>query len=1107
MANDREEHEYLKAQRRHIAIVGRFSAGPRSGKQLSDAETVKYGDAARKLRYSFYAVDAEKVVGNVRFRTKEIKTARELTEPELTLFRSREPAVQEITLSGTKLGDLLTSDKPEHQIGGELYVDLLMALNCLATACTRDIEVLFGNAFEIYYDRPVRDQRVPREWLRRALDTAEILAALMWCLLCDAEDELDAAVRQLTDEFHSFSRDNLENYESQTEIIVESVKGFREALARGTPSDDLAPLNGSPALGRLVAQAQPGMSVSAHLQDLFGRFHDARSFVQFVVKNEPVLALILAWYWSHLEQSGTASAGPGRDETPANVLCAARYHEKWVTQQLEGQRGKTDMSDYLDGRIQDERDPVQKKALVELKKTRARMVDDGEDAENPAWWMKAKREAFLRALARCAANLDISDPGGAMQNALAEEKRIEKNLEKVFAGEDEEEEAAKQLTEVARRRGDENASKAQKLLQAVRDTKDKQNVDKRKELSLLCLGISVDCDYLPAVLGHPARDSAAERAADALPGDETKTLPGGDIVAKSGEPSREGAELPSEGEPSREGAELPSEGEPSREGAELPSEGEPSREGAELSMRIGGQLAADEPMLPDQESEPNPQWQAVRALQRVFEDGPGKPDPTHDWYEARATGRALLFAETLRVTPQSVLGKRDLSIGAHLVLEMVKCIGRGEDYDRFGSRQDYEKLLCESLDVKKAGFMDVEVEQVFRPPLHQKREQAMATVRSAVEALVTNWRDSAKSFMARREDIDDMREVQDFLDELADNAQKGRDGRVTIINQTLRQHLNELPNDQRFFTARFDGDAARSAPPGIVYLTRQAAETNETNETNLAPAWTLGIGREAGTRIDAGELARNDSGKGWILENTEQNTFSRNTVWGLPLFVGRRLIHRRETEKKTHEDAHGGPPGERLPRMLPYISVDKPCLRVADAVFCLTGLTPGDRWYSTIGREVAKAFSEHYDGIGEGASLLTAWESVLWNDRWLMEQCVSRLVSWLMFQKQSVGDAGLGTAFAAIKRDLSDCYGRGQGERDKRHAGRVERMFARVEVAMHPSGQESTRRSGERKPEASFKALAELDRSGRDLQPRLRIGSVESSRGEAPDLEDLFKRM
>lgn len=176
---------------------------------------------------------------------------------------------------------------------------------------------------------------------------------------------------------------------------------------------------------------------------------------------------------------------------------------------------------------------------------------------------------------------------------------------------------------------------------------------------------------------------------------------------------------------------------------------------------------------------------------------------------ARAQLRSLLLGEYLLGTSGdlSPLGKKDSSLGAHVVLEMVEKIGAAQAYEganRSLLNSTEPDLECGVTKMALDGIWEVSVEEADRK----------------VTEIVSYWLDISAKVFATREYNQDVQSVRNVA-----KAVGKAGGQMTMVNATAADHAQAVATQMAMnpLVALSHVSSAESLPPpGMVVVTRQA---------------------------------------------------------------------------------------------------------------------------------------------------------------------------------------------------------------------------------------------------------------------------------------------
>ncbi len=220
---------------------------------------------------------------------------------------------------------------------------------------------------------------------------------------------------------------------------------------------------------------------------------------------------------------------------------------------------------------------------------------------------------------------------------------------------------------------------------------------------------------------------------------------------------------------------------------------------------------------------------------------------------ARAVLRSNLLGEFLLSAPGdlSPLEKKDTSLGVAILLEMAEKIGAQAKYEG----KDRESLIRPETDVE-CGIRDVNLPGIWQITSGKDGEKQ-------IEDLVAYWKQLANGVFSVREYIEDMKEANNLI-ELMKTCNGGY---LTVVNETIEEHTERFEGDESiemFNSADADGDIP---PPSVVYLSNQAFKAH----------------RHSLKTFEDGLLGQNENSA--LSQIKHGNT---GKIISMPLFIGRK---------------------------------------------------------------------------------------------------------------------------------------------------------------------------------------------------------------------------
>ncbi len=393
-------------------------------------------------------------------------------------------------------------------------------------------------------------------------------------------------------------------------------------------------------------------------------------------------------------------------------------------------------------------------------------------------------------------------------------------------------------------------------------------------------------------------------------------------------------------------------------------------------------------------------WDMQEGMSRLLEDINLVLD--RNFAGERGIMRALLVGKYLYALPEgkSLLSLEDRSLVVQLVVRMVQYAGASPEWESdatqgsTGTRKMREELYQsgENLGVKAeqdlttgsikaTGVGKMPWKDIFPIAPNSGRDGNRKLTACLDQCILT-----AERIVRVADELEEREGLMKLLEAL---SKSGKEGRVTIINETLEEHTKRASYKQRIVAVEPDIE-----PPGICYVTQQAAASSEPG-TDLTP-----LLKSLFDDVDEGKLAQHHAPLG--RRKHYRALGQRDVLFGMPIFVGPGL-----TQTKT--DVHC--------RRLPVLTIEGS--DTWEAVMYLAGLSSGagsERfWDAPISESRQKVFhqralgfrSKMADKIVARRSLGGAWCDVLIGDAALAEQFWSRVASWGLHARfESPGPAG-----------------------------------------------------------------------------------------------------
>lgn len=1016
-----ELNDYLKKQRCHIAIIGKFT------KKTRTIQT-NYRNAHKKLERKLYAVPETKHINENDWFTLKLVTAAQLGEED------REKENVEVELGGV-LDEALMSGKPCPAIGGELFVNLLNALDDLAPFTHPSFDKLLTETFveftQLSSGRETNTYTVSP--VRETIEAPGVRERFLAYLRSDPARR-DPARRGSY--FKSFRQAALEACGSndQAKWLSDMVQRFARELSdeRGETIKKIDGPNRNDNLKELIKREYPPRhapdetaSVVAHLRHLFGEFHKARGAVERVVNCEPILALMISWLTTKFGQ------GQGAGVASTNI---------WDKFYAEAQGGFTD--EQLIALKEQFGETLQREGERILEELQERLGDSGEienwDAiEKVIDRLKEKaiqgrgydrRQVFsakdlIAALRRMHDDLMVAVVPGMtetlakLENELAGMKRVFAKYEGKRAQKDLTVKALRAIYDEVSMDSPKLAKCMTKMLEEEGQTRTGQELTEWFDSRVGILeATALSSLFREFLVGKAVEINQVLKQASTLYGRGLEDVYAGgkghDGVSQAppgGSVSRTAAQRAPENDESEEDREVARRDSATLLGGEQLTV-QATQDGGEATERNALNRSPEEFSVKEQDIRPEPQEEdgptgADREGSTTWADPVGskdelltlKPEQAEaasegideirgqlvkelmskerkDLDSERALFRAVLLGEmALAADPdRSPLDIAHRSLHIHFILRMVEKLGAGptEDRERFREEEVTE------IDWKKLGADEEFLTLPFREML-----QLGPGDWQTLENFVTGWNNQADEIVSGvPKAIEDFREVKTLVDAL---AASGKDGGVTIIDDTLRGHAKKavgdngdpMPSEHKLIASSIQNGVGPT-PPGIVYVS-PLAFANEENENEESE-------NEENELHGVSEALFNAEGPLFFVEQNERTLIQDRQMpfadgaWGMPVFVGRKI---------KPEDV--GP--------VPTISItDERGVSLAEAVLWLASVSNGplgrkvDSELNGFVREIAGG------GVGSSETREKAWNKLLTINDAMAAQVTSRVCSLAM---------------------------------------------------------------------------------------------------------------
>ena len=393
----------------------------------------------------------------------------------------------------------------------------------------------------------------------------------------------------------------------------------------------------------------------------------------------------------------------------------------------------------------------------------------------------------------------------------------------------------------------------------------------------------------------------------------------------------------------------------------------------------------------------------------------------------RGIFRALLAGKYLYALPEgkSLLSLEDRSLVVQLLVRMLQFVGASAEWESpniiqgaSGTRARRKKLARtkevigeegNSQHRKNAevntpsGVEKVPWKDIFPVPPNSGRDGIQKLTRCLEGCVQT-----ARAMVRAADELEEREGLLKLLKALRDS---GKEGWVTIVNETLEEHQILPSSKQRILAVPVNADFE---PPSVCYITRQAASSNSM-KTNIEPLLE--------SLFDDVHEDEPEEKQRPLGERKHYRYLKNKSVkLGMPVLVGPGLV------QEASENSY---------RKLPVLAIDGP--DTWQAVMCLSGLSSDSGkiriWNEPISEsrqakfhERALAFkSKMASKISGQRPLGAAWCDVLVGNEALAQQFWSRVASWALSARindeKKADNIHMGKAVNAALVDLAKTYG------------------------------------------------------------------------------------
>lgn len=994
--------EYAAAQRRHIAIIGKFTKDTR-------CETVPYSDAVRHLQRKLYAVPQDMMINDERWFAQKLVTANDLSDEEAR-------TAVEVQFDGVLGKELASGKSGSEVIGGKLFGVLLSALDDLMPFTHPSFDMLLIETFVEFTQASRGTNTYVSDTVRKLIGAPEVRERFLAYLRSDptrrkkylasfrnaarekARELGMAEPGEICDRICDRASDfvgelNAESTESRKTLheIDDNRNRYKELRER--IRQDCPPKH----------QPETTTPIDAHLHHLFVEFHRARADVEGIVNCEPILTLMVCWLFTKFgagQKAGNASRKIWkkfyRDAVPmVSEETRGAIHDEFKKslESLKGElsRKETDaeerftiqaMTELLaDHAIEEHRKAYLRKNVFSashLMDAIVRMQDRLMLTDVPGMTaaraeIKKKidemRESFSEyAKRRAEEDLTVKDLLAMYEGLRKNDPTLAKCMEELLEGAGGR--TGSELTvwferELGAVEGKATADSIKKLIEEKRDEAGEHLVSARRLYRDGLRKVYAGGDGHDGVAQAPPGGSVNREAVRHAPeGDEHQEDRSRNQDQSSTVSDTRRAVLGARGDASGMEANTDKRDESLGKFPEASTNSEVSGSGdgeeGQTDAEEDGVIGTEEELRTPKQREKAAGWiddLRTRLIEKLV--------TSTELGEERARCRSVLLGETvLAADPlSSPLNRPDRSLLVHFILRMVEKLGAGQNADR-------ERLISpQEIDWGKNGpdkeFLDLPFPEMVEPRSDDEGDIGW------LSRFVEGWRNSADDIVETvPQAIAEFKEVRTLVEELAGSRM---DGNVTIINDTLEGHCARTPVNENMLISKrcvSNKDPGCIPPPGIVYVSRLAF-SNE--------ARTLRGVYGALFNDENGPLAYPRPGENapTVIQGAN-DPFADGCTWGMPIFIGHNLVDENEN--------------------LPTISVDAERVSLAPGVLWLAGVD-SRLLAETVESSLRRFVADRVDRVGENETTLTAWNNLLTTDEAIAAQVRSRICSLAMLAR------------------------------------------------------------------------------------------------------------
>lgn len=1012
----------LAQSRRHVAIIGKFTSEQLTKNHAPVVKTT-FAEAGSHLALQVYAGPSTTFVNDQPFETLSFFTANNV--PGRIDDRSFYSA---ISISGTplkKLFDDELSDDPEtlRKFGALAFVELLDLLDKQLPFSHPNFDLILTDSLFRFISLNLSGKRLftPETLLKLLYDPDVNTLLLAW--LRSPRKERERQQQRFTQRVLRMTKDfgvGIDN--DSAAVIVGQIASFLGALDTTSDLDPLVVLNSDERCRQLLATAPlPGIIVPTgtaanKLRELYRLFQDLEEKLTALADCEPLFSLIVSWGLvlpcNNREMPGAELNTLFYEKSPFSAFSDATLRAMTDIVQDEFGKAVNDEKDpshrtvlevQRDAAVLGHKDAYERRRSLDAKDVIRRLAEIfgeisakliegmGDNIEEINRFIRSSFDQF-QTLAKLKANkarpkqaieklleskwMDGAFAAGEKDSQLTPDEFYEEMARRYARWE------ATRLKEIAGGFRAQSADEIQQFIPAIK---------RRATEALKQLRPEDDSKLSTAAPGASAngvsRSAAADAVQEVLGADEAsrQTLLKVETEARKQEERRlrAGAGKPESGKadplPNRDaaGAQADPQQGSGATGAQTDPQHGSGANGAHTDPQetagpdAGRPKHGGELFDPGELMAPEVEIRFEEIRRKIYDELNVLDQKNEGLAPDRARLRAYLFGQYLLSRADNLLGKKDRSLSASVVLKMIEKVGATAAWEK-----NRKNLVQATADVE-TGIKNIGLDALVQFDGTRAEE--------AISEYIVQWMSQAKDLVRLRDDLKDAAAIKTLLDRLA----KCGDGVVTLYNQSLSEHA-ALDPAASVFGARIPAGIANKAQsenavPAVVVVS-SLAFTRDAGTRAIDPLWAP-LCEKPESPLRPKDSASRIRG----LEPFEDATF-----WGMPLFLGRRI---------SCASANQLPP-------LPHLSLDVP--DYLDAVLPLVGGgKTGDAWIKGQ-REIDERSAEFAnrvtsfggtDELGKGTLLYAAWAKVLTAPKALAPQVVAKLLTAALAERVKGGSA------------------------------------------------------------------------------------------------------